>query len=235
MKHSLLAMVSVVFLLMALGVASADVYIESEQVSQGSPGQTAPTTTILKSYLSQDATRTDMQGRTTIIDFNTKMLYDLDPVKKTYTQTSIEKMGMSDEKSQELANNPMYKTMMQAMSQSAKVTPTNETKTIEGYKCKKYLVTIMMAQADYWSSKDVKGYDEMKAIGEKTAKLFESNPMLKQTNILGLMKELDGYPVQTVTKVMSSSTTTTLKKIETKKLDKELFKVPKEYKLVKEK
>lgn len=234
-KYFVSAMVLVgLFLFATSNGAWADVYLESEQVSQGMPGQLQDSTTLVKHYLTTNATMTDMGERITIINFKEKILYDLDSLTKTYTKSPIEKMGMPAGKSDEMANNPMFKAMMKSMTQSAKVTPTNETKKIEGYKCKKYLVNIMMAQSDYWVSKDVKGLDEMKEIGEKSIKLFEANPMMKQTNILGMMKDLDGYPVQTVTRIMGGTMINTLKKVETKKLDKDLFKVPKGYKLVKE-
>ncbi len=42
----------------------------------------------------------------------------------------------------------------------------------------------------------------------------------------------DGFPVQTVMKVMGITTTTTLKTIEEKALSKDLFEIPKGYKML---
>lgn len=235
MKHLFSAvLLAALSLLVPLAGVWADVYLESEQVSQGMPGDPKDVTSTTKYYVTQDATRTDMVDRIIIVDLKGKVFYDLDPAAKTYIKSSIESMGMSDEEAKQMADNPMFKAMMKSMSQGAKVTPTSETKKIAGYNCKKYLVTIMMAQSDYWVSKEVKGMDEMRAVGEKTAKLFEGNPVMQQSNIMGMLKELDGYPVQTITKMMGGSVVTTLKKVETKKIDKALFKVPKGYKLVAE-
>jgi hypothetical protein len=214
--------------------ASADLYFESEQTTKGLPGQ-ADGTTIIKQYISQDATATDMGDRITIIDFNEKMMYDLDPKAKTYTKAPVDKMGMPEGlEGQNAEQTKMMQQMMQSMAGSIKVTPTNETQTINGYKCKKYIVSMMMATSDYWATKDFKGYDEMKTVGEKAAKLFENNPMMKQMNVTGLMKDLDGFPIKTSSQVMGGSVVTLVKKIEQKKLEKTLFKVPAGYKQVKE-
>jgi hypothetical protein len=109
------------------------------------------------------------------------------------------------------------------------VTPTQETRQIAGYNCQKYLVSGMMMNSDYWLSKDVKGYEEVKEIGKKVSALFDENPMMKQMNIAGMMGQLDGFPVQTVMNIMKGTSTTTLKKIEKKSLDKSLFSVPEGY------
>ncbi len=218
----------------ALTAASADLYFESEQTTKGLPGQ-PDGTSIIKQYISENATMTDQGDRITIIDFNDKMMYDLDPKAKTYTKALAEKMGMPEgAEGQNAEQTKMMQQMMQSMAGSIKVTPTNETQTINGYKCKKYIVSMMMATSDYWATKDFKGYDEMKTVGEKAAKLFENNPMMKQMNVMGLMKDLDGFPIKTSSQVMGGSVVTLVKKIEQKKLEKDLFKVPAGYKLVKE-
>jgi len=122
--------------------------------------------------------------------------------------------------------------MMKNMMGSIQVTPTQETRNIAGYNCQKYLVSGgMMMNSDYWLSKDVKGYEEVKEIGKKISGVFDDNPMMKQMNIAGMMGQLDGFPVQTVMNIMQGTSTTTLKKIEKKSLDKSLFSVPEGYTL----
>ncbi|MFZ1982998.1 MAG: DUF4412 domain-containing protein [Desulfatitalea sp.] len=227
------AVVAGIVLLALLGNAAADLYFESEQTSQGIPGQ-QPGTSIVKQYVSHDGTTTDMGDRITIFDFKEKMMYDLDKTAKTYTRSPIDKMGMPAEGATgpDAEQAKMMQQMMKSMAGSIKVTPTGIVETIGGYKCRKYVVNMMMAQSDYWATKEFKGYDEMKEIAEKAAKVFEANPMMKQMNIMGLMKELDGFPIKTATQVMGGSIVTVVKKIEQKKLDKDLFKVPAGYKLV---
>lgn len=231
---ALAALAGLVWLL-ALSPALADLYFESEQNSQNIPGQQSGTS-IIKQYVSHDGTTTDMGDRITIFDFKEKMMYDLDKKAKTYTKSPIDKMGMPAEGAggADAEQAKMMQQMMKTMAGSIKVTPTGIVETIGDYKCRKYVVNMMMAQSDYWATKEFKGYDEMKEIGEKAAKIFEANPMMKQMNIMGLMKELDGFPIKTATQVMGGSITTIVKKIEQKKLDKDLFKVPAGYKLVAE-
>jgi hypothetical protein len=228
------AVVAGIVLLALLGNAAADLYFESEQTSQNIPGQQSGTS-IVKQYVSFDGTTTDMADRITIFDFKEKMMYDLDKKAKTYTKSPIEKMGMPAEgaQGQDAEQAKMMQQMVKSMAGNIKVTPTDVVETINGYKCRKFIVSMMMVNSDYWSTKEFKGYDEMKAIGEKSAKIFESNPMVKQMNIMGLMKELDGFPIKTAAQVMGGSITTVVKKIEQKKLDKDIFKVPAGYKLVK--
>jgi len=152
-----------------------------------------------------------------IIEYGTMMMYQLNPVNKTYTKFDM--MCMMDDKMGEIAKD-------------SKVTPTNETKKIAGYKCKKYDVTMMGLKSEHWLSKEVKGYKEFRKISKKMEKRFKKNPRLRQMSMAGISGE-EGFPVKTVITTMGMTTTTTLKKIEKKSLSKNLFKVTKGYKLVK--
>ena len=206
----------------------ADLYWETEVVSGGMPEglpknlpkqvldqmmeQFKAKTETTKNYLTSYASRTETGGMIIIMEFDTMTMYQLDPRAKTYTKINImSEMGQ----------------MAEEMMKDMKVTPTNETKEIAGYKCKKYNVTVMDMKSERWLSKDVKGYKEFKAINEK---IFKKNPKLRQMN-MGGMSGKEGFPVQTVTNMMGMKTTTTLKKIEKKSLSKNLFKVPGGYKL----
>ena len=213
-------------------VAYAELYWESEVVTAGVPeglaalpeqvrsqllDQGKPETKTVKCYLTSNASRTDLSnGPIMIIEFDTLTMYQLNVNNKTYTK--IDMMSVMDQ--------GMMKEMMEIG-----VTPTNETKEIAGDKCKKYIVTMMGDKSEYWVSKDVKGYKEYKKMNEKLEKKFRKNPELRQMSILGIASQLDGFPVKTVQSAMGMTTTTTLKKIEKKRLSKDLFKVPKGYKL----
>ena len=120
---------------------------------------------------------------------------------------------------------------MKKMMASVEVTATDETKKISDYNCKKYIVSFMMMKSEYWVSKDVKAYKEFRVLSEKMAKMFENNPMLKQMNIMGIMENIDGFPVQTVVEMMGGSITSTLIKAEKKDVSKDVFEVPKDYTL----
>jgi hypothetical protein len=217
------------------GGALADLYIETEQVSQGIPGQPAGTS-LIKTFISADATMTETPEQISLLDFKEKVIYEIDKQARTYTRTEVDKLGVpgADMEGADAEQMKMMQAMMQSMAQSIKVTPTGETRTIAGYPCRKFVVSVMMTQSDHWVTRDIPGYGELQAIGEKTAQLFSANPMLKQMNLLGMMKEMDGFAVQTQTRMMGGSVTSTLKKIEQKKLDPALFKVPAGYKRVKQ-
>lgn len=213
-------------------VAYAELYWESEVATAGVPeglaalpeqvrsqllDQGKPETKTVKCYLTSNASRTDLSnGAIMVIEFDTLTMYQVNVNNKTYTK--IDMMSVMDQ--------GMMKEMMEI-----RVTPTNETKEIAGYKCKKYIVTMMGDKSEYWVSKDVKGYKEYKKMNEKLEKKFRKNPELRQMSILGIASQLDGFPVKTVQSAMGMTTTTTLKKIEKKRLSKDLFKVPKGYKL----
>jgi hypothetical protein len=221
-------LVSVILGLMISSVAMADLYWESDQETKGMPGH-PDESKIVKTYLTSYASRTEREGQITIMNFDTKAMYLINPQAKTYQQIDMAEMGkmpaMKGEKGQQMQQQQMMKNMMG----NIQVTPTEETRQIAGYNCRKYLVSGMMMNSDYWLSKDVKGYEEVKEIGKKVAAIFDENPMMKQMNIAGMMGQLDGFPVQTVMNIMKGTTTTTLKKIEKKSLDKSLFSVPEGY------
>jgi hypothetical protein len=62
-------------------------------------------------------------------------------------------------------------------------------------------------------------------------KKLQKDPRLWKTSVIGLARQLEGFPVKTVMNVMGITTTNTLQRIEKKSLPKDLFEVPKEYKL----
>jgi hypothetical protein len=213
-------------LLLGVLPAHADLYWESEQVSKGVQGQPEGPA-IMKHYYTDKASRIDLaDGKIMIMHFDKKIMVRLDPVAKTYSEMDMDEMGGGKQMAK---IPPEQRKMMESMMQSMQVTPTDETRVINGYKCRKYLVSFMMMNGEYWLSKDVKGYEELKSIGAKMAKNFENNPMLKQMNVAAMMDKLDGFPVQTVTQVMGGSVTSTLVKMEKKPLSDDLFKVPAGY------
>jgi len=208
----------------------AGLYWESEIRNKGVPGE-ADGVQIGKYYYTLEASRMESGDSVTIMDFQKGTMYVLNPKDKTY-QEMIPQEASGDMDKEEQA---FMKKMMEGMMESVEITPTNETRRISGYKCRKYNMTMMGVNNEYWLSKEVKGYEEFKKISEQMAKGFEKNPMLKQTNITGMMNKLDGFPVKTVNRMPGGGTiTTTLKRIEKKSLSRNLFRVPKGYTLKKE-
>ncbi|RTZ99852.1 MAG: hypothetical protein DSY90_00090 [Deltaproteobacteria bacterium] len=222
-----LKILSVLFvaLLASVPLAGAGIYFESTQVSQGVPGQTDGPQTV-RNYLTEHASRAETADRIIITNYDTGVMYQIDPQAKTYREINLAGMGMPKMEAKESeALQGMLKKMMGRLT----VVPTGETKEIAGYPCRKYLVKIMMMHSEYWVSKKVPGYAELMTIGKKVAGLFNRNPMLKQMNIAAMMTDLDGFPVKTVTSMMNGQTTTTLTKIEQKALAENLFQIPAGY------
>jgi hypothetical protein len=213
-------------------LAYGDLFWESVVSTQGTPAglpgnlpkqmldQFNKTDTV-KNYLTSNASRSDTTDGTVIIDFDTMTLYQLYTMDKTYTKVNM--MSVMDSQ--------FGQGMVKGMTEDMKVTPSNETKIIAGYKCNKYTVTMMGATSEYWLCKEVKGYSEFMSIGKKLEKIYLKNPALRQAGMVSMAGELDGFPVQTVINIMGITTTTTLKSIEEKPLGRELFSIPEGYKL----
>lgn len=232
MRKMVVCFFSAIILALFCLPAMADLYWESEQVSQGVPGQ-PDGSLMIKNYLTAHGSVFDFGERLQIMDFDAKTIYQVDKLKKTYIRMDFDTMGssyaapQSDREKAEAMQ--AMKSMLQAVMGNIKVTPTPEFKKIAGYSCRKYLVNIMMVDSEYWASKEVNGYQELKEISTRTAQMFAEHPVLKQMNVAGLVSEIDGFPVQTITYVMGGTTTVTLKKIEKKKLSPTLFTLPEGY------
>ena len=206
-----------------------DLYWESTESRKGVPGQ-PDQSEIIKTYVTADASRAEKKGEITIMNFAEMTSYEINTKDKTYTRSDLKEMLRPPEMDE--AQAAQFKEMLEQMAESTKIVPTDETKEISGYNCRKYDVQMMMAKGEYWVSKDVKGYSELKAFNDKMAKAFENAPMVKLMNMSGILTKLEGFPIMTVMTVMGGTTTTTVNKVEQKPLNKDLFTVPAGYKLV---
>ncbi len=213
--------------------AKADLYFESENVSTNMPNQPNGTS-IQKNYFTSNRSRIEMgNGKVFILDYNAMKMFSLDSRSKTYSELNLGDVpGVP--RDMPAANKQKMGEMMGAML-AIHITPTDEFKTIEGYQCRKYNANLAVINGEYWVSKDVKGYRELKAMGAKLGAITERNPMLRQINIAGMVEKLDGFPVYAVNHIMGGTVESTLKKVEQKTLDPGLFVVPKDYALKKKK
>jgi len=167
----------------------------------------------IKNYLTSYGSRIDTKDDITIILFDDLTIYQLDPSTKTYIKINMAEM--------EKSMGPMAK----EMAENAKVTATGETKTIKGFKCKKYIMTFMGVENVQWLSKDVTGYAEYEKISRK---IMKDSPQFRRMGLSGNLAG-KGFPVKTESGMMGMTTTTTLQKIEKTTLSKDLFKVPEGY------
>lgn len=214
-KWSSFLCVSAMVLLALSSIAHADLVCEYASETKGMFGQPDKTQTVT-TYYTPHATRSNAGDAAMIMDFKTMDMYNLNTANKTYTKMNLNEMGDQMAAAAKMMGN-------------MKVTATNETKTIAGYKCKKYVMKSMMGETEFWVSKDVKGADELMKISKKLAKSFENNPIMSQMSNIGMINKMDGFPVQTITKIMGGSSTTTLTSIKKKSVNKDLLTVPAGY------
>lgn len=221
------------FLMGTAPAAFCGVYWESEMESQGMPEGLPPNMPkeamarlqkmqagqVIKNYITEKASRTESREGVTIMDFDKMAVYHFKP-----GETVCYKMDL-----QEMAADPQTGEMIKGMSESTRITPTDERKTIAGYSCRKYLVEMMMSQGEYWVTQDVAAFGKLMQIGEKMQQMLGRNPMLGRMNVAGMMKQLSGFPVQTRMAVMGVTQITTLTRIEERDLDDALFRVPDSY------
>jgi hypothetical protein len=229
-KWALCACIMVLFAGLWAPSAKADLYFETVNISTNLPHQPKGTTT-LKYYFNSKASRVELgNGKVYILDFDAMKLFSLDAKARNFTELNLggELPGLPD-----ISVPGKQKVLDEAMAAvlAIQITPTNEMKTIEGYKCRKYNVNLAMVSGEYWVSKDVKGCRELKALGTKAAAAVDRNPMLRQFNIAGMVEKLDGFPVYTVNHVMGGTVESTLKNVQQKPLDPALFAVPRDYAL----
>jgi hypothetical protein len=210
--------------------ANADLYVETENVSTNIPHQPNGATT-LKNYFTSKASRVELgNGKVFILDYGAMKMFTLDPKAKTYAEHNLGELeaaapDMSGSDKQQILNEAM------AAILAVQVHPTDETKIIEGYRCRKFNVNVAMVKGEYWVSKDVKGYQELRTLGAKVASVLDRNPMLRQFNIAGMAEKLDGFPVYIVNHVLGGTVQTTLKDVKQRPLEPALFRVPKDYTL----
>jgi hypothetical protein len=206
--------------------ALADLYWETESVSTRHSGHESKTS-IQKYYFSPSALRVELGGsKAFILNYNVMELYSLDTKARTCSELSLAQLqklpGVNAADKNKTAE------IMGAIM-AIQVTPTDEVKTIAGYRCRKFNVRIAVMNGEYWVSQDVKGYEELKALGAKVGAIAEHNPMLEQVDIAGMVEKLGGFPVYTVNHLLGETVASTLRKIEQKPLDPALFIVPEDY------
>lgn len=133
------------------------------------------------------------QKQIIIIDLNKKVLYMINPSEKTYVETTLP-LDMKKLLPQQLAS------MMSMMKLSIKVTPTTETKVINGWKCKGYDmdmdVMMMKMKSRLWTTLDVP-FDWKKFRDEMGMETFKA--AMASMNIgdeaLNEFKKINGFQI----------------------------------------
>jgi hypothetical protein len=198
--------------LLSVPIAYSDVYWEADQVVRGIPGRADKHTTI-RNYFTPTACRSDIGENITIADFDAMTGYVISSSDRMYFKVDMYNEGIIDP----------------SLRQEIEVMPTNETRHIAGYRCRKYNVRFMGRSYEEWLSKDVPAYQELRAVNEQLAPLMRQHPLF-QMSIIGRMHKLDGFPVKMVMNLDGGVVkTVTLRKVSTRELSRSVFTVPKGY------
>jgi hypothetical protein len=188
-------------------------------------------------YLSPDAMRIDNGHVSTIVDFSSGKITQLDNRKKTYYVTTVDEMRQHLEKLNEMVqSNAMMKKLLGTMSE-VQVQQTDETKEIAGYTCHKILLSMgdnfketlwvttqLEVPTQYYDARKML-YAMMGPIASKFDKMLDA---MKKVKGLALASDVE-------TKVMGFDASSTSEAQEVKKgpIPAVVFQAPPGYKQVK--
>jgi hypothetical protein len=209
MKGNLMNFKMVMILLMVLGLpqlVGADVFMKEKQhtdamtiMGQVQPPQDKTATT----WIAKDKMRRDQGDTSSIAKLENEkvLIYHLSHQKKTYTELSLGSRDLQDTAS------------AMAGDIKVKVVPTDETKKIGNWNCRKYLqemdMGMMPVTSEVWASEDIKipYYDFYERV---TAAMMAQQPGMKMPmdTMLEEMKKIKGVPVLTVTNMTIMQNTT---------------------------
>jgi hypothetical protein len=214
-------------------LASADMLMKQKhhQDSFTMMGKTQPAKDYTGTmWITTDKARNDIDDKSTIVRLDKNVMIILDHTKKKYMEIPLnfaeaaakqaEKEGASEE---ELAKLPesMRNMMKGAMKMNVVITETNNTKTINGWNCRKYIQKIegmMSSESEVWASQDVKL--DTKLLAKFNAAFMAMNPGLKESlgDLQKQMEKIKGVAVLTNTEstIMNTKMKSSVELIEVK-------------------
>jgi len=194
-------------LLLSLAVLApsslADVFMKQKQHSDGVTvmGHTQPPKDVVQTvWLSEDAIRTDDPEQSTIIDMNKNTWTMINHKTKSYTEMSMDlskASGVKDMPAEEMAQFQNF--MKNMMKVDISVTETGESKTINGWKCRKYVQKIETAMGPsvttIWATQDLDVDQDISA--RLTASLLAQQPGFRESMdaMMAEMKKIKGVAV----------------------------------------
>lgn len=189
---------------LATSMVSADLY--SESVVTGGPGRDAPET--VKIYLSEHGMRSETGDETAIIiNYKDEKFYQLNLKDKTYTEVKFEDF-LKPKSEEETKLLEQTQKMLDQMLNSMEVTKTEETQEISGFKCTKYVVTIMGSSSEYWMTKDIPEYDAMLKSFDKFKDVFKKSLVLSTISMgFDMQKKMEGFFIKIINKIMNMEIT----------------------------
>ena len=233
-----------IFIGVFTGTVLADTFIKQVTSTDGYQmmGQNVePENDTITMWLGDGLSRSYAKDGSILMDGKKQMIYMIDDNRKAYSEMSFDIIGdmkkmmaTEDMDEEEARMMEQQMQMMMAMMQiTATVTPTEETKQIKGYNCKKYVVDFNIAMAniksDYWVSKDIDvDYDAFKKLN-----LSKMLLMPGADKVIEEFSKIDGFLVfsEGSVNVMGTNvkTTSELLEIVKKNAPAGTFEIPKDY------
>ena len=212
-----LVTISLVLMFLLTGLTRADIFMKQKMHTEGFQmmGQSQPAkdeiTTI---WITSDKLRSDNPEQSIIMRLDQNKMYMLDHAKKTYAEMPLEiGKAMGDKIDQAMEEEGMDEQqkanmmgMMKGMTQmKLTVTPTDETKKIGEWNCRKYLQNLqtMMGptEGEIWATEDLKVDPELYA-QYRTAMMGKGGMFGgAMEEMANEMKKIKGVPVLTITTV----------------------------------
>jgi hypothetical protein len=188
------------------------------------------------------------EGSVMIVRLDKKLMWMLNPEKKTYSEITFadiqkmankgsDKMAAMKEKMKgmpEEQRKMMEKMMGGQMDQPVTVKKTGETKSILGHSCTKLIV--MRGEEEFmtlWISKDVKGFAPLMADWKEFSEQMASMTSRFAKGMSDVYKEIKGFPLETSVSMMGHSMTTVVTKVEMRSTPASEFDIPLGYTKVK--
>ena len=191
-----------VLLFLPAAAAADDLTVVSKLTAEG-PGARSVTQTV---YMTPTKFRVANDQQDVIVDIATGTMTMVDNAKKQYWQTTRADMeaagrAMADQMAQMQKTNPeaakMMENMMGSMTGQASVRKTGTKRTIAGYACDDYLVTLgEMIKGTICATTAVQAPMSVSQFYDAQTAIFGSNPMTKRfAPLFEEMKKIEGLPL----------------------------------------
>lgn len=236
-------------LVLTLGVAffphasSADIYMKQKEHTDASQtmGMSQPAKDVVSEiWITEKGFRSDTPEHSTIMLANERKMIIINHKTKTYMEQPLnmdEMMGGGGEKQSPEEKAAMNQMMQKMMKMDATVAETGEQKTINGWKCRKYILKINSGMGaitnEVWATEDLKVDKEV--YDQLTTRALAGMPGL-QSSMESMRKEMEkikGVQVLTVSTFMMMNqphkTTTELMELKEKPAPGNIFDIPAGY------
>jgi hypothetical protein len=206
---------------------------------------------VVEVWITSKGIRSDSQKNSMIMLIDEKKMIMIDHEKKSYTEMPMDmgqmisqagkEAGKDDEEAEQMgeANQAMMQGMMQGMMKmDIKVQPTAETKKLNNWNCKKYILTMNsfmgLTNTEIWASEDLKVDKELYMKFSTALMTMMPGMQSGATNIMKEMEKIKGVQVRSTTKheMMGQAMTSSTDLVEFKDgtAPANLFKIPAGYK-----